>query len=51
MHNCLKKTNKTLRKTLYFTGVPIEREVNKVFGEVPSLFSDIVVEYSRQKTL
>ena len=47
---CLKKTNKTLRKTLYFTGVPIEGEVNKVFLAMSSLHLDIV-EYIRQKTL
>ena len=47
---CLKKTNKTLRKTLYFTGVPIEGEVNEVFGAMSSLYLDIA-EYISQKTL
>ena len=44
----LKKTNKTLRETLYFTGVPIEGEVNKVFVAMSSLHLDIA-EYIRQK--
>jgi hypothetical protein len=41
---------KTLRKTIYFAGVPIEGEVNEVFLAMSSLHLDIV-EYIRQKTL
>lgn len=40
--------SETLRKTVYFTGVPIEGEANKVFWVVPSLHSDIT-ENIRQK--
>ena len=43
-------SQKTLRKTLYFTGVPIEGEVNEVFLAMSSLHLEIV-EYISQKTL
>lgn len=33
---------KTLQKTVYFTGVPIEGEANKVFFAMPNLHSGIM---------
>ena len=43
-------SQKTLRKTVYFTGVPIEGEVNKVFlGGSKSTFG--IAEYISQKIL